>query len=73
VQLDCVDTEPMDACNALDQTEGVGQAMSAVQSVAGNPDVQDVALDLVRDRLAGLGRQYTPVDVPTAMRAEVSL
>ena len=44
--------------------------MSAVQSVAGNPEVEDVALDLVRDRLAGLGRQYTPVDVATAMRAE---
>ena len=44
--------------------------MSAVPSAAGNPDVEDVALDLVRDRLAGLGRQYTPVDVATAMRAE---
>ncbi|MCE3275378.1 MAG: TadA family conjugal transfer-associated ATPase [Propionibacteriaceae bacterium] len=37
---------------------------------AGNVDVEDMALDLVRDRLAGLGRQYTPVDVATAMRAE---
>jgi pilus assembly protein CpaF len=37
---------------------------------AGNVDVEDIVLDLVRDRLAGLGRQYTPVDVATAMRAE---
>ena len=44
--------------------------MSAVQSAAGNPDIEDVALDVVRDRLAGLGRQYTPVDVAIAMRAE---
>ena len=44
--------------------------MSAVEYAVGNPDVQDVALDLVRDRLTGLGRQYTPVDVATAMRAE---
>jgi pilus assembly protein CpaF len=44
--------------------------MSAVQSVPENPAVEDLALDLVRDRLAGLGRQYTPVDVATAMRAE---
>ena len=36
----------------------------------GNVDVEDMALELVRDRLAGLGRQYTPVDVATAMRAE---
>ncbi len=36
----------------------------------GNLDVEDMALDLVRDRLAGLGRQYTPADVATAMRAE---
>jgi pilus assembly protein CpaF len=38
--------------------------------VAGNLDVDEGALDLVRDRLAGLGRHYTPVDVATAMRAE---
>jgi hypothetical protein len=44
--------------------------MSAVQYAAGNPDDLDVALGLVRDRLAGLGRQYTPVDVATAMQAE---
>ena len=44
--------------------------MSAVQSAAGNPDIEDVVLDVVRDRLAGLGRQYTPVDVAIAMRAE---
>lgn len=37
---------------------------------AGDVDVEDMVLDLVRDRLAGLGRQYTPVDVATAMRAE---
>jgi pilus assembly protein CpaF len=36
----------------------------------GNFDVDDLALDLVRDRLAGLGRPYSPVDVATAMRAE---
>ena len=44
---------------------------AAVQSPGiGNLDVEDMALDLVRDRLAGLGRQYTPADVATAMRAE---
>jgi pilus assembly protein CpaF len=37
---------------------------------AGDVDVEEMVLDLVRDRLAGLGRQYTPVDVATAMRAE---
>ena len=36
----------------------------------GNLDAADLALDLVRDRLAGLGREYSPVDVATAMRAE---
>jgi pilus assembly protein CpaF len=36
----------------------------------GNLDAEGLALDLVRDRLAGLGRQYSPVDVATAMRAE---
>jgi pilus assembly protein CpaF len=36
----------------------------------GSLDVEHIALDLVRDRLAGLGRQYTPADVATAMRAE---
>jgi pilus assembly protein CpaF len=36
----------------------------------GNFDADDLALDLVRDRLAGLGRQYSPIDVATAMRAE---
>jgi hypothetical protein len=29
-----------------------------------------VALDLVRDRLIGLDRQYTPAEVASAMRAE---
>ena len=36
----------------------------------GNLDAANLALDLVRDRLAGLGREYSPVDVATAMRAE---
>jgi pilus assembly protein CpaF len=36
----------------------------------GNIGAEHSALDLVRDRLAGLGRQYSPVDVATAMRAE---
>jgi pilus assembly protein CpaF len=36
----------------------------------GNLRAEGLALDLVRDRLAGLGRQYSPVDVATAMRAE---
>ena len=43
---------------------------AAIQSLTGRPDVDEAALDLVRDRLAGLGRQYTPVDVASAMRAE---
>ena len=38
--------------------------------VAGSPDLDDGALDLVRERLSGLGRRYTPADVATAMRAE---
>jgi pilus assembly protein CpaF len=38
--------------------------------VAGSLDLDDGALDLVRDRLSGLGRRYTPADVATAMRAE---
>ena len=33
-------------------------------------DADAAALELVRDRLAGLGRHYTPVDVASAMRAE---
>ncbi len=36
----------------------------------GNLDVEDMGLDLLRDRLAGLARQYTPADVASAMRAE---
>jgi pilus assembly protein CpaF len=44
--------------------------MSAVQYATGNPGPQEVALGLVRDRLAELGRQYTPADVATAMRAQ---
>jgi pilus assembly protein CpaF len=43
---------------------------AAVQSLTGKPDIDEAALDLVRDRLAGLGRQYTPVDVASAMRDE---
>lgn len=39
-------------------------------SLAGDLDVDDSTLDLVRDRLAGLGRDYTPGDVAIAMRAE---
>jgi pilus assembly protein CpaF len=42
----------------------------AKSPVAGNLDVDEGALDLVRDRLAGVGRHYTPVDVAAAMRAE---
>ena len=45
--------------------------MSAVQYVAGNPDVQDVALDLVRDRLAGLGRRLTS-RLPRELRVSLS-
>ena len=36
----------------------------------GNLGVDDRALDLIRDRLTGLGRRYTPADVATAMRDE---
>jgi pilus assembly protein CpaF len=44
---------------------------SALNSTGvGNLDAERVALDLVRDRLAGLGREYSPVDVAAAMRAE---
>ena len=45
--------------------------MSAVQYVAGNPDVQDVALDLVRDCLAGLGRRLTS-RLPCELRVSLS-
>jgi pilus assembly protein CpaF len=44
--------------------------MTAAMSSAGDPVVDATTLDLVRDRLAGLGRQYTPVDVAAAMRAD---
>jgi pilus assembly protein CpaF len=44
--------------------------MSALSSVSGDPASKAPALDLVRDRLAGLGREYSPVDVAAAMRAE---
>jgi pilus assembly protein CpaF len=43
---------------------------TARSPVAGSLDVDEGALDLVRDRLAGIGRHYTPIDVATAMRAE---
>ena len=39
-------------------------------SMSGDLDTEAVALDLIRDRLIGFGRQYTPADVATAMRAE---
>jgi pilus assembly protein CpaF len=39
-------------------------------SMSGDLDSDAVALDLIRDRLVGFGRQYTPADVATAMRAE---
>ncbi|HET6759408.1 MAG TPA: TadA family conjugal transfer-associated ATPase [Propionibacteriaceae bacterium] len=38
--------------------------------VSGDQAADAVTLDLVRDRLIGLGRRYTPVDVASAMRAE---
>jgi pilus assembly protein CpaF len=39
-------------------------------SMSGDLAADAVTLDLVRDRLFGLGRQYTPADVASAMRAE---
>jgi pilus assembly protein CpaF len=39
-------------------------------NLAADLDVDHSALALVRDRLAGLGRDYTPGDVAIAMRAE---
>jgi pilus assembly protein CpaF len=39
-------------------------------ATVGALDVDEEALELVRARLAGLGREYTPIDVATAMRAE---
>ena len=39
-------------------------------SMSGDLATDAVTLDLVRDRLVGLGRQYTPADVASAMRAE---
>jgi pilus assembly protein CpaF len=39
-------------------------------SMSGDLDADAMTLDLVRDRLVGLGRQYTPADVATALRAE---
>ena len=42
----------------------------ALSSAAGDGGINESALDPVRDRLAGIGREYTPVDVAAAMRAE---
>jgi len=39
-------------------------------SMSGDLGTEAVALYLIRDRLVGFGRQYTPADVATAMRAE---
>jgi len=46
--------------------------MSAAMTslVSHDLDADAAALEFVRDRLAGLGRHYTPVDVASAMRAE---
>jgi pilus assembly protein CpaF len=41
-----------------------------LSSAARDGGITESALDLVRDRLAGIGREYTPVDVAAAMRAE---
>jgi len=42
----------------------------ALSSAAGDGGINESSLDPVRDRLAGIGREYTPVDVAAAMRAE---
>ena len=42
----------------------------APSSTAGDGGINESALDPVRDRLAGIGREYTPADVAAAMRAE---
>ena len=42
----------------------------ALSSADGDGGINESALDPVRDRLAGIGREYTPVDVAAAMRAE---
>ncbi|HEX7209637.1 MAG TPA: TadA family conjugal transfer-associated ATPase [Propionibacteriaceae bacterium] len=42
----------------------------ALSSTAGDGGINESALDAVRDRLAGIGREYTPADVAAAMRAE---
>jgi pilus assembly protein CpaF len=39
-------------------------------SMSGDLAADAVTLDLIRDRLVSLGRQYTPADVAAAMRAE---
>ena len=44
--------------------------MTAIVKSSPSADLNDTTLDLVRDRLASLGREYTPVDVAAAMRAE---
>jgi pilus assembly protein CpaF len=43
---------------------------ATVQALTRKPEVDEATLNLIRDRLATLGRQYTPVDVATVMRAE---
>jgi pilus assembly protein CpaF len=43
---------------------------TAPSSASGGLDIDASTLDLVRDRLAGLGREHTPGDVAAAMRAE---
>ncbi|HVD18717.1 MAG TPA: hypothetical protein VNC63_08550, partial [Propionibacteriaceae bacterium] len=43
---------------------------TAPSSASGGLDIDASTLDLVRDRLAGLGRAHTPADVAAAMRAE---
>jgi pilus assembly protein CpaF len=44
--------------------------MTTAVKPSGDLAADAVTLDLVRDRLVGLGRQYTPADVASAMRAE---
>jgi pilus assembly protein CpaF len=44
--------------------------MTVALSSAGDGGINESSLDPVRDRLAGIGREYTPVDVAAAMRAE---
>jgi pilus assembly protein CpaF len=43
---------------------------AATYSMTSHRNLDETALDLVRDRLAVLGREYLPIDVAAAMRAE---